>query len=142
MQMDVGYDVTMATGARIPTPPGRYGTPSRGRRAALIAAVASVAVLLLAWLIWAALHDARTSVTGDVTSFSVVSAHEIAVTITVRRPDGNLVVCTVEARASDHGLVAAQDVTVPAGQSGSVQVDADIRTDREATSADVTACRS
>jgi hypothetical protein len=107
----------------------------------LIAAVAAVAVAFLAWLLWAALHNARTSVTGAITSFSVVSAHEISVTITVQRPDGDLVVCTVEARASDHGLVAAEDVTVPAGSSGSVQVSADIRTDREATSADVAGCR-
>jgi uncharacterized cupredoxin-like copper-binding protein len=131
----------MATGARIPTPPGRYGTPSRGRRLALIAAVVSIVVLFLAWLAWAAWHHARTSVSGDVTSFSVVSSHEIDVTVSVQRPSGDLVVCTVEVRASDHELVAAQDITVPAGQSGSVQVKATIRTDREATSADVTGCR-
>jgi len=131
----------MATGARIPTPPGRYGTPSRGRRLALIAVVASVCVVFLAWLVWAAWHHARTSVSGDVTSFSVVSSHEIEVTISVQRPHGDLVVCTVEARASDHVLVAAQDITVPAGESGSVKVKATIRTDREATSADVTGCR-
>ena len=134
--MHVGYDVTMATGARIPTPPGRYGTPSRSRRVALIAAVGAVVVLFLGWLVWAAWHHANTTVSGDITSFSVVSPHEIAVTISVQRATGALVVCTVEARASDHELVAAQDVTVPAGQSGSVQVDATIRTDREATSAD------
>jgi hypothetical protein len=131
----------MATGARIPTPPGRYGTPSRGRRLALIAAVVAVAVSFLAWLGWAAWHHARTSVSGDVTSFSVVSPHEIEVTISVERASGDLVVCTIEARASDHELVAAQDITVPAGHSGSVEVKATIRTDREATSVDVTGCR-
>jgi hypothetical protein len=139
--MDVGYDVTMATGARIPTPPGRYGTPSRGRRLALTSAVVAVVALFLAWLGWAAWHHASTSVSGDITSFSVVSSHQIDVTIEVQRPTGDRVVCTVEARASDHGLVAEQDVAIPAGQSGSVQVDTTIRTDREATTAAVTGCR-
>jgi hypothetical protein len=131
----------MATGARIPTPPGRYGTAPRGRRFALIAASIVVSAAFLAWLVWAAWHHASTSVSGQVTAFSVVSQHEIAVTINVQRSTGDLVVCTVEARASDHELVAAQDVTIPAGSSGSTQVKATIRTDREATTADVTGCR-
>jgi hypothetical protein len=130
----------MATGAHIPTPPGRYGTPSRARRLALITAVAVVVVLFAAWLGWAAWHQARTAVTADITSFRVVSAHEIEVTIDVHRPTGDRVICTVEARASDHELVAAHDVTIAAGDSGSVQVDATIRTDREATSATVSGC--
>jgi hypothetical protein len=137
----VGYVVTMATGARIPTPPGRYGAPSRARRLALITAVVAVVVLSAAWLGWAAWHQARTAISGDITSFRVVSPHEIEVTIDVRRPTGDRVVCTVEARAADHQLVAAQDVTIDAGESGSVQVDATIRTDREATSATVSGCR-
>jgi hypothetical protein len=131
----------MATGARIPTPPGRYGSPSRGRRLALITAIVAVAALFLAWLGWAAWHQARTSVTGDITSFKVVSPHQIEVTLDVQRPNGDRVVCTVEARASDHQLVAAQDVAVAAGESGSVQVDVAIRTEREATAAAVTGCR-
>jgi hypothetical protein len=138
--MVVGYVVTMATGARIPTPPGRYGAPSRGRRIALIGAVATVVVLFAAWLGWAAWHQAHTAVSGDITSFRVLSPHEIKVTIDVHRPNGDRVVCTVEARASDHELVAAQDVTVDAGDSGSVQVEATIRTVREATSATVSGC--
>jgi|SRR4051794_19722627 hypothetical protein len=139
--MTVGYVVTMATGARIPTPPGRYGAPSRGRRLALLTAIVAVVALFLVWLAWAALHHAKTSVTADVTSFSVVSTHEIAVTIDVERASGDRVVCTVEAQASDHGLVATEDIAVPAGDSGSVQVSARIRTDREATSVDVSGCR-
>jgi hypothetical protein len=131
----------MATGARIPTPPGRYGAPSRGRRLALTCAIVAVAALFLGWLGWAAWHHASTNVTGDVTSFTVVSPHEIKVTIDVDRATGDRVVCTVEARASDHGLVATQDIDIPAGQSGSVQVEATIRTDREATTAAVTVCR-
>jgi hypothetical protein len=104
--------------------------------------VAALVVVFTAWLAWAALHHARTSVSGDVTSFNVVSPHQIEVTITVQRPTGGLVVCTVEARASDHELVATQDITVPAGRSGSVQVETTVRTDREATTADVSDCRS
>jgi hypothetical protein len=140
--MTVGYDVTMASGARIPTPEGRYGAPRRGQRIALAAAIAAIAVLFLAWLVWAAWHHASTSVSGEVTSFSVVSEHEVQVGVSVDRASGDRVVCTVEARASDHGLVATQDLTVPAGSSGSVQVNLTIRTDREATSADVAGCRS
>jgi hypothetical protein len=109
---------------------------------ALVSAVVAVVVAFLVWLAWAAWHQANTSLDGDVTSFTVLSPHEIAVTISVQRATGDLVVCTIEARASDHGLVATQDLTVPAGRSGSVQVQATIRTEREATSADVAGCRS
>jgi hypothetical protein len=139
--MVVGYDVTMASTARASTPPGRYGTPSRGRRLALIAAVVLIVAAFLAWLAWAAWHQASTSVTGDITAFSVVSPHAVRVTIDVSRPSGEAVVCTVEARAEDHGLVATQDVTIPAGDSGSVSLETTIRTDRSATSATVTGCR-
>jgi hypothetical protein len=107
----------------------------------LITAVVVLVALAAAWLGWAAWHQARTAVSGDITSFRVVSPHEIEVTIDVHRPTGDRVICTVEARASDHELVAAQDVTIDAGDSGSVQVDTTIRTDREATSATVSGCR-
>jgi uncharacterized membrane protein len=107
----------------------------------LVSLVAALAVAFLAWLAWAALHQAGQSVTGRLTGFTVLSPHAVRVTLVVDRSSGQSVVCTVEARAADHGLVGSQDVTVPAGESGSVPFEATLRTDREATTADVTGCR-
>jgi hypothetical protein len=131
----------MATPARGPTPHDRYGTPSRARRATLIGVVSLVAAAFLAWLAWAALHQAGEGVSGQLTGFTVQSPHAVQVTIEVQGAGGDAVVCTVEARAADHGLVGSQDITIPAEESGSQPYETTLRTDREATTASVTGCR-
>jgi hypothetical protein len=131
----------MSSQARGSAPQDRYGAPSRARDVALRVLVVAVAAAFLGWLTWAALHQASQSVTGRVSGFTVISQHAVRVTLLVDGSGGDSVVCTVEARAADHGLVGSQDVTVPAGESGSVPFEATIRTDREATTADVTGCR-
>jgi hypothetical protein len=131
----------MATPARGSTPPGRYGTPSRARRVALIAAASALAAAFLGWLAWAALHQAREGVSAQIVGFTVVSPHAVRVTLEVDSGDDADVVCTVEARAADHGLVGTRDVTVPVDDGGSARYETVIRTDREATTAAVTGCR-
>ncbi len=119
----------------------RYGVvPPRGRRLA-IAALVAVTAVLLGWLAWSAWVHATRTVTAEVVSFDVVSAHQVDVAIAVHRPGSSAVRCTVQAQAVDHSIVGMVDVFVEAGTDTDVQIDTTVTTEREATAASVTDCR-
>jgi hypothetical protein len=118
----------------------RYGAATRRHRPLTIAVIALAAVVLLAWLGWAAWHHARTTVAGNVVAFDVVSAHLVTVTIEVNRPGDAAVRCDVQALAEDHSVVGETTTSLPAGSDRSVQIDLEIKTLREATAADITGC--
>jgi type II secretory pathway component PulM len=118
----------------------RYGRRSPRQRWVMILAVAVLALAFLGWLLWAAWFQSTASVTGDLQSYDVVSEHEVRVTVEVRRSSGAAVTCTVRASAADHGVVGDQQVTIPAGESGTVTYEATITTDRRASSATVSDC--
>jgi hypothetical protein len=118
----------------------RYGTASPRRRWLGIVGLGVLVAGLLAWLIWAAWVHATTSITGEVVSFDVVSQHRMKVTVQIGRPGGTKVQCTVQAEAVDHSLVGQVVVSVPASAASGAEIDATIKTDREATSASVTDC--
>jgi Domain of unknown function (DUF4307) len=118
----------------------RYGVTARSRRAALIAAVALGAVIGLAWLIWAAWHQATSSVSGEVSAFDVTGTHRIDVSVDIHRPVHASVQCTVQAEATDHTVVGETVVTAPPSGDSEVHVDVTIKTDREATTALVSQC--
>lgn len=118
----------------------RYGTPPAHRRTALIATCTCIVVLGCGWLAWAAWGQNSDQVRGELASFDVRSDHEVAVSIDLRRSQGDPVVCTVIAKAADFAIVGADDVTIPGGDDA-VTFDATVRTDRRATSATVEDCR-
>src|SRR4051794_5886717 len=60
-------------------PPGRYGENSRGRRVALVVAVALVAASFLGWLGWAAWRAANPDTRSEVISFQVLDDHRVQV---------------------------------------------------------------
>jgi Domain of unknown function (DUF4307) len=118
----------------------RYGRPSVGRRRAGVVVIAVVVGGLLGWLVWAALGQSRDTVGGLVQSYDVRSPHEISVTVQITRTSAAAVHCTVSAIASDHSEVGRRVVRLPAGSSGTRTITTTVRTEREATTADVAGC--
>ena len=101
-----------------------------------------MAVLLLTWLGWAAWEHSRPSAGGTLHGFEVVSPHQVRVVVDLTRVGGDGVTCDVTAQASDHSSVGEGSVAAPPGPAGQVRETATIRTDREATTATVSNCRT
>ncbi len=119
----------------------RYGVRSPRHRILTVLAVGGVAAVALGWLLWVAWVHSTPDVSGELRSFSVVSEHRVDVLIDIQRADGDSVTCSVKAQASDHSIVAEDEIEVPAGDAGNLVFEASIKTEREATSASVTNCR-
>jgi hypothetical protein len=105
-------------------------------------AAAAVALVLLGWLGWAAWVQSNPDVSGGLRAYDVVSAHEVHVVVDLTRRTGDAVVCDVLAQADDHSTVGQAQVRAAAGQPGPLRLEATIRTEREATSASVSNCRT
>ena len=118
----------------------RYGTRPRWSRPVGVALVSVVALVGLAWLIWAALAGSSPAVSAQVRGFEVTSEHRISVTLTVVRRDGDPVRCEVYAQASDYSVVGERTFQIPAGEAGSVTVDETITTERQAVNARLRGC--
>ena len=119
----------------------RYGRTSGRRRGLLIVAIGLIAALALAWLGWVAWHHSNPAVRGELSSYEVVSDHEVKVIIDVKRSGSASVACTVQAQADSHGIVADQQVTIPAGSQRDVRFTTVVQTERRATAVTVTNCR-
>ncbi len=118
----------------------RYGHPSLARGRAGLAVIVFLAVALLGWAVWAALGQTGEQVGGLVESYDVRSPHLVSVTLQITRESTDAVQCTVSAIASDHVEVGRQVVRLPPGDTGTRTVTTVVRTEREATSADVASC--
>jgi hypothetical protein len=118
----------------------RYGRPSQQRRRVGLVVVSIATLALLAWAIWAAIGQSDGAVGGLVESYDVRSPHAVSVTVQITRGSGDPVECTVSAIAEDHSEVGRRMVRLPAGDSGTHTVTTLVRTEREATAADVTDC--
>jgi hypothetical protein len=114
---------------------------SRLPRPVLVGVVALLAAIFLAWLTWAALVRANPAVSGDVTSYRVLSDREVAFTLTVERPDpSRAAVCRVVAQAADYQAVGALDVEVPPRTERVVDITMTLKTLRRATNAAYKSC--
>jgi len=120
----------------------RYGVESPRRRRTRQVAVAAIALVLIGWLGWAAWEHSTGDVTGRLTTFDVVDEHTVRIGVVVTRPEGQAVVCDVVAQADDHTTVGEDTITAPAGDAAQLTVTATVRTDREATTATVSNCRT
>lgn len=96
----------------------RYGrtqkSKARDRRLGIIVA----AVALAAFLIWAVSTTAINAnrVTGDATSYEVLSAQQTKVTITVKRPSATSVACQVEILDAAFTIVGYREALVLSNQ--------------------------
>lgn len=114
---------------------------SRLPRPVLVAAVTLLALIFLGWVIWTASVHASPAVSGNVSSYHVVSDQAVAVTLTVQRPDPSRpVVCHLVAQADDFQIVGALDQLVPQRAEEIVNVTLQLKTLRRATSASVKGC--
>jgi hypothetical protein len=118
----------------------RYGRPARSRYTGP-AVVALLAVVLLAWAVWAALGQSHDAVGGLVQSFRVTSPHEVSVTVQITRTSTGPVRCRLSAVAEDHSQVGETVVRIPSGPSGTRSLTTTIKTERTATTAVVAGCR-
>jgi hypothetical protein len=119
----------------------RYGRPALARRWVGLAAIAIGVLVLLGWAVWAALGQSHRGVGGLVESFDVRSPHQVAVTVQITRRSTDPVQCTITAIATDHTEVGQRVLRLPAGATGTRTLTRVVRTEREATSADVVDCR-
>lgn len=105
-------------------------------------AAAVLAVAFIAWVIWTATAHSNPPVTGQVPAYQVLNDREVAVTVTVQRPDPSLAaVCNVVAQAADFQVVGALTrLEIPPRDEQVVNVTTTIKTLRRATSASVRGC--
>lgn len=118
----------------------RYGSGRRISRRVIVLTVGALAVLALGWLVWIAWHHANPAIRGELSTYEVVSDHEVRLVIEVRRNSSASVECTVQAQAESHGIVADQTVTIPAGSDRDVRFTATVPTERRATAVTVSNC--
>ena len=118
----------------------RYGRPSVAHRNLGVVLIGLVVAVLLLWVVWATLGRSEDRVSGLVESFVVRSPHEVAVTVQITRSGTGPAHCTIEAIATDHSSVGQRVVRLPAGPGGTHRISTVIRTEREATAADVVDC--
>jgi hypothetical protein len=125
-----------------PTLEQRYGTPSRGSRATIVAASVVVAAVFLGWLAWAALYHGDPDVTSDLVSFDVVDDHHATARLAVRLGDDDVVAtCVLRATAEDHTTVGELSFEVTADDlAGGEVLEREIRTERLATTVEAIGC--
>jgi hypothetical protein len=91
----------------------RYGTGHPRRRVAIIVATTILGVSFISWLAWAAWFQSDPAIRADLTSYDVVSTHEVKVKIEARfRNDHVQGSCLVRATASDHTIVGELNLGV------------------------------
>ena len=119
----------------------RYGTPSRARRPLVIAGIAALAVVGLAWLLWAvSFHGRSPQVTSQMVGFRIDGQHSAVARYTVVRRDASVrTSCLLRAYADDHSVVG--ELTVPvASAAQAVTLSSTVRTERRATTLDLVGC--
>ncbi len=122
----------------------RYGTGRSARRRtrlAVAAAVVTLAVAGLVWLVWVMLVHGRPLVHSDLVSFDPRGQHAVDARFTVVRRSADVQAdCLLRAYASDHSIVG--ELNVPVGRSvpTTTTLDATVRTERLATSVEMVGC--
>lgn len=115
--------------------------PPRVPRPVIITLVAVGAIAALVWLLWVASVRSSPPVSGQVSTYTVVSETQIDLTLTVDRPDPSIpVVCTVIAQAANFERVGEMPVEVAASEHRVVDVPVSLKTFHEATSASLDHC--
>lgn len=118
----------------------RYGAPSRRRRTTVIVATSALAVVFLGWLAWVAVFNSDKPIDVQVSSYEVVSTHQINIKVESRfRDDAVQGSCLIRATARDHNIVGEVNLTVAeirAARGSWIP----IRTERRATTVETVRC--
>ncbi|MBD3778759.1 MAG: DUF4307 domain-containing protein [Micrococcales bacterium] len=129
-----------ADAAATPAPPeGRYGRPPTSRRATR-AAVAVLAVLGLAVVVWLGVGQARTPVRWDEVGFRVDGPTSTEVTFDVTKDPDATAVCRVQALSEGYAEVGVRTVEVGPAGTRTQRVTATILTAEQAVTAVVESC--
>jgi hypothetical protein len=121
----------------------RYGAAPRTRRPLLLAGLAVLVVVALTWLGWVALAHARPEVSSQLVGFSVADEHAASARFTVvRREAGVTAHCVLRAYAEDHAVVGEVTVDVGPDRPRTTTLEADLRTERRATTVELRGCTS
>jgi HAMP domain-containing protein len=131
--------VSDPTENRVQSLPDRYGT-ARPRRGPLVIVLAVLVVGgLTAWAVWATITS-RPAIEATLTSYHVVSTHEIRVKVVAQfRPADVDGTCLVRASAQDHTVVGELNLTADelrAARGAWIPM----RTERRATTAELVRC--
>jgi hypothetical protein len=104
--------LSTAVPSRTP-PPDRYGrAPSRARRLALLAGIGLLAVLGLAWVVWAGLGQASADVRWTDLGYRVIDDSRVTVTYDVGKDPGATAVCSLRAIDQYKSAVGITRVTI------------------------------
>jgi hypothetical protein len=118
----------------------RYGTGRPRRRVLALVLCTLLAVTLLAWAVWAGWLQDGPAIRADVTSYDVVSDHEVRVKVTAQlRDEDTEGTCLVQATAEDHTVVGEENLTA-AELRAATGTWISVRTERRATTATVDHC--
>ncbi|MEY9936139.1 DUF4307 domain-containing protein [Streptacidiphilus sp. MAP5-3] len=103
-------------GTPLRPPAGRYGTrdvaKARRRGKRIYYLTVSLALALVAAIAYK--YISGSSVSGEVQTFQVVSAHEVRITLDVSKPSGQAASCTVRSRDENGSEVGRVTVAIPA----------------------------
>lgn len=134
----------MVTGQQAGALDARYGRtrPNRTRdRLLLIAGAVAVAVVLIAWVVWAGLDGSEPSVEATDTGHVLMNderAVEVSWTLSV--PPGNETACIVEALDEDFTVVGWKVVEIPASDRHLREFTETVRVAQEANTGLISRC--
>jgi hypothetical protein len=95
----------------------RYGrTPGKKRRdiTLLIVFGAIVAIVVVAWVIWAGLDEANGSIDAEDAGHSIIDSRTVEISFQVSMPVGSTAECALQAQNVDHTVIGWKVVEVPA----------------------------
>ncbi len=129
----------MSSTGGVRRPASRYGD-SPGHRALRIVLIGVAAVAFVTGIGWLAWQHQQNGISTELSSFRVVSDHQVRVRFEVHRSRTTAVVCTIQALAPDHSVVGELTVTIPAGGSATTDLMPTLRTERRATAVQIASC--
>jgi hypothetical protein len=131
-------DTASPTPAR---PAARYGdVPSPGRRRAVLAVIAALALAGVAFVVWAGLASAQREVRWDDVGYEVLDDTTVTVTFNVVKDPDATVECRLKALNGSFAEVGLATVEVGPAAERAVQRTATIRTQERAVTAVVDRC--
>lgn len=107
----------------------------------VVAVVAVLAAVGIAWTVWIALDTATPNVSGRLDTYHVVSDTEASFTLSVERRDPSQTAsCRVIAQADNFERVGELSIEIPPGDRELVRLDGELRTFRRAVSVSLDGC--